>query len=242
MKLQKPLFLLAALFAAQHAHAHASWIAERLDQPTIIYGHGGEDNAYGDKTISHLTGLDKDGKVIALDMEKHAHNVSLKAGDEHYAAAYVIDNGYWTKDADGKWHNQPKHAVANAASASHSIKTALGILREGSKIDPAALPDLKLLIVPLGDVAHSHMGDKIGVQVLFEGKPLAGAKIIGDYVNDSDNTVATTDADGKAEIAVRNHGWNVFATGHKVELKDDQNADALSYTATLSFNNAAHQH
>lgn len=242
MILKKPLVLLAALLAAQNVHAHASWIAQRLDKPTIIYGHGGEDNAYGGKTISHLTGLDKDGKAIALAMEKHEHNVSLQADDSHFAAAYVIDNGFWTKTKEGKWLNQPKHEVANAERASHSIKTALGILQAGGKIDAAALGDLQLVIVPLADVAASHMGDKVAVQVLFAGKPLPGAKIIGDYVNDSENAVATTDAEGKAEITVRNAGWNVFAVGHKVDLADNKNADAISYTATLSFNNAHHTH
>lgn len=242
MILKKPLILLAVLFAAQSVHAHATWIAQRLDQPTIIYGHGGEDNAYGNKTISHLTGLDKDGKAIALAMEKHEHNVTLKTDDSHFAAAYVIDNGFWTKTQDGKWVNKPKHEVENAERASHSIKTALGILHGGGKVDAAALGDLKLVVVPLGDVAASHMGDKVAVQVLFEGKPLAGAKIIGDYVNDSENAVATTDADGKADVTVRNAGWNVFAVGHKVDLQDDKNADAVSYTATLSFNNAHHEH
>ena len=242
MILKKPLVLLAALFAAQSVHAHATWIAQRLDQPTIIYGHGGEDNAYGSKTISHLTGLDKDGKVIDIAMQKHEHNVTLKAEGSHFAAAYVIDNGFWTKTKDGKWVNKPKHEVENAERASHSIKTALGILQGGSKVDASALSQLKLVVVPLVDVAASHMGDKVAVQVLFEGKPLAGAKIVGDYVNDSENIVATTDAEGKAEVPVRNAGWNVFAVGHKVDLENDKNADALSYMATLSFSNDHHEH
>ena len=107
-----------------------------------------------------------------------------------------------------------------------------------------ALKALPLVILPQDDVVHSKIGEHIDVVVYHMGEPVADAKIIADYVGDSETVVATTDAEGKANLAVRNQGLNVIAASYKVDPPADEQdkADKVSYTATLSFVNEHHEH
>lgn len=242
MKNKSLLLVLSALMLAQNAFAHAAWVAPRLDQQTVIYGHGAEDNAYPGKTLSALTGLNQQGEKIELTSTQHEKNITLDTDEAHFAAAFVLDNGYWTKDKNKKWHNLPKNEVANADSAVHSIKTALAIFKEGAHFKAEALQELPLLLLPQSDAVATHKDKPLKIKVLFKGKPLPNVKITGDYVGDADTVSAITDEHGMAEIIVRNHGLNVLAVGHRVDLSGDDKADQVSYTATLSFNNANHKH
>ena len=71
--------------------------------------------------------------------------------------------------------------------------------------------------------------------MLYKGKPLAGAQVIGDYVNHSLRVCATTNEQGFAAITIRNAGLNVIVVEKTEKLVDDPDADQVGNCASLSF-------
>ena len=86
-----------------------------------------------------------------------------------------------------------------------------------------------------------HPGEYLAVTVLVDGKPAKNIELIGDYVNDPETTVATTDAQGKAKLRVRNAGLNVIAASASLP-NDDPEADVRGMFSTLAFVASTHQH
>ena len=79
------------------------------------------------------------------------------------------------------------------------------------------------------------MGEPMKVRVYYKGKPVAGATVMQDYVNDPDEVnPAKTAADGTATIKVRNQGNNVLMAIY-VAKSDDKKADHIEHSASLSF-------
>lgn len=224
--------------------AHGIWVAERVGEPTIVYGHGAGDDPYKPEKITYSQAFDSDGKAISVALNQGEHNVGFASESGFASVALVMDNGYWTEQEDGHWVNKPKNEVEHAKSAGHYVKNALSIVEHGKLPSLDALSALDLLIMPQGDVIDTHMGEHIEVTVYFQGKPLSNAEIIGDYVNDDETIVATTDANGNASVPVRNKGLNVLAVDHKIDApaSEQDKADRIGYNATLSFNNDHHEH
>jgi hypothetical protein len=71
--------------------------------------------------------------------------------------------------------------------------------------------------------------------VLLDGKPAAGVKLIGDYRN-APNTLGTeTDAEGRAQVLVRNEGLNVIAAQVEIRLKDNADVASRGVFSSLTF-------
>lgn len=68
----------------------------------------------------------------------------------------------------------------------------------------------------------------------FDGKPRAAARVVGDYINASHKTSASTDRNGVARITLRNQGLNVLAVTFE-EGRADAQAHFREHLATLSF-------
>jgi uncharacterized GH25 family protein len=73
------------------------------------------------------------------------------------------------------------------------------------------------------------------VRVLFEGKPVAGAKVWQDIVTDPDGTPIVADANGEVTLPVRNQGLNVVKTEHETASTDPGKTNMTHHFATLSF-------
>jgi uncharacterized GH25 family protein len=88
----------------------------------------------------------------------------------------------------------------------------------------------RLEIVPLADPFTMKPGDSLSVKVLGSGKPLPDVEVVGfDHARRG-----ATDKDGVIKIPVT-EGLNLVTVEYKEKIKDDPDADALSMTATLTF-------
>jgi uncharacterized GH25 family protein len=229
-----------ALLLPASAGAHGAWVAERWGELGVVYGHGAGDDPYDPARIMKAKAVAEDGAAIAVAVETRENHAILKAEGEPAAVTFAFDNGYWTEKADGTWVNEPKDKVADAKSAGHYIKNSLSLLHIHDGLP--AFPAQDLQIVPLDNPVGRKAGDPIRLRVLYEGKPLAGAVVTLDYVNQASLKSAPTDADGEVVVDIRNDGLNVLAVDHSVTLEDDPKADKIGYTATLSFVAEAHKH
>lgn len=228
--------IIAAVLSVSTAHAHGIWFAERSDQLAVIYGVGADD-------LDMVKRLEKITDVSAYDVLQQPVDTSLRASeflvvvdtDDHPAVvAAVLDNGYWSKTADGKWHAAGRDEVPEAMLAERTVKYAVH-LRSALAEPLGHLPGQRLQIVPDVAILPDMLGDKLGIRVLYDGKPALGARIIVDFVNDPDAERIITGEDGRATIKVRNQGLNVVGALYDAPSNEPKKIDKIENMATLSF-------
>lgn len=230
--------LWALTFAAfgltgQAATAHGIWIAESHSNLAVIYGHGASDEAYDPAKLTSLRGCDAAGACADIISEPLPTHVEIARPAGMTLLSATFDNGYWSKDAAGEWQNLPKTEVPGATEGGQYLKYTTYVLDHLTL--PVTPAGLTLEIVPMADPMTLSAGDILTVQVLFHGAPAVGAEVIADYVNDGDAAPVLTDADGMAQIVVRNQGQNVLAVSMSETPADLTLADEVGHTATLAF-------
>ncbi|WP_259780883.1 DUF4198 domain-containing protein [Aestuariispira ectoiniformans] len=232
MKKMLALAFVTALVSGT-AWGHGAWIERRYGDLAVVYGHGGGDDAYNPARVTSATAFDKAGGGLAVKIDPMNDHIRLEEPPQAAGVVVTFDNGYWTKDARGKWHNKPRPEVKGAVQSGRYLKYMVALLKSGSRnIEPKGLP---LEIVPLQDPVKLSMGDRLTVQVLSDGKPVKGAVVAADFINDGDNESLVSDADGKVSFTIRNDGLNVISTSLDRAVDDDPEVDELGLVSTLSF-------
>ncbi len=251
-RLQKILTVSAtvagAMWAAQ-ASSHGIWFAERSDALALVYGVGADDLdtvKRFDKMVS-LTGYDEDWNKVDAELVKAGPMVLVGGGDYPMAVSGVMNNGIWSRTPDGKWHNKGYDEVPDAVISERTMKYAVhlrGPLREIPK-----LPTQTLQIVPVdgapalkdgeynlhGETMPAQAGDIVKVQVLYKGEPVAGARVVRDWVNDPDQQPWITGEDGTVHFPVRNQGLNVIGATYDGPSDTPKVYKKIEHFATLSF-------
>ncbi|WP_153112084.1 DUF4198 domain-containing protein [Propionivibrio limicola] len=238
MKYMKTLLcgaLAGLCITALPSHAHGIWFAQRSADLALIYGEGGDDLDTVKRLplIRRVDAYDANGSAVPTALTPVGKLAVVDLAASPAVVATVLDNGIWTKTADGKWHKKPKNDVANAAHSSQNFKYAVHV-RSPLKTVFQALPGHDLQLMPLGTLP-TQRGEKLALRVLFKGQPYAGAKIITDFVNDPDAEPLISDANGLVVVSVRNQGLNVIAAEIEVPPPDARLTDATEHVATLSF-------
>ena len=224
------------LAAAAPLSAHGIWFAQRARQLALIYGVGADDLDAVKRLpmIKSVTGYDADWAPVTVSL-RPAGVIPVVDSDEPVAAvAAAMDYGYWSKTPDGEWHNAGRDAVPTATLAEHNFKYAVHLTQLPTKPVPL-LEGHTLQLVPADLAIPQKMGEPMKVRVYYRGKPVAGATVMQDYVNDPDeaNPVKTA-ADGTATVKLRNQGINVLMAIY-VGQTTDKKVDHEEYRASLSF-------
>ncbi|AOE83639.1 DUF4198 domain-containing protein [Pseudomonas sp. TCU-HL1] len=211
MRLNKRLLATPLLIAlvTSNVQAHGLWTEQRRGNVEVIYGHGAEDDAFRAEKVSGAWAYDGLGRMIPVTVERLVDHARLKPLKTPATLAVALDNGPWSQTADKQWINQGLQQVPAAIASIHTWKYSLAIYQPG-----AHLPELKrirLAIVPEADPLEIGPGKPLPVRVLLDGKPAAGVELIGDYRGEPDAVSATTDAEGRAKVMVRNAGLNIIA-------------------------------
>lgn len=232
MQLLKPFALLGLLVATQ-ASGHGLWTEQRRGNVEVIYGHGAEDNAFKPMKISGAWAYDSAGRMIPVTVQRLVDHARLQPLKSPAVMAVALDNGMWSQTADKKWINEGRSKVPGAIESTQTFKYSLAIYQPGAKLPK--LDQVKLLILPEVDPLTVGPGKALPVRVMLDGKPMAGVKLIGDY-RSAPGTVSTeTDADGRAQVLVRNEGLNVIAAQVEVPVKDSADVDSRGLFTSLTF-------
>lgn len=227
----------AWLLCSSSAMAHGIWFAQRANQLAIIYGVGADDLDAVKRLpkIKSIAGYDEDGKFVETTLSPTTDRLVLVNVDNQPAVvAAVLENGRWSKTADGKWHNKGKDEVPNAVISERTIKYAVHLRLPLTK-PMGPLPEQTLQIVPVKAKLPELLGQPIKYRVLFQGKPIAGARVQPDYVNDPDSKPVKTGKDGTVTLRVRNQGLNVVAATFDGPSDDPVKSTKIEHLATLTF-------
>ena len=174
-----------------------------------------------EKEGTHVLTMESKNSFIALEAEKF--NAYLKDDG--------IDNIYQLREKQGELGKPSKERYRRC------VKT---LIQVGSKTDKTFKRNtgMPLEIIPLQNPYTLKMGDKMTVQVLFNGKPLADKMIV------TWNKTATTktrqqklrtDAKGLMTFPLDQTGQWMVSTVQMIPVENDAEANYQSYWGNLTF-------
>lgn len=228
--------MLVVALTAIDVQAHGIWFAQRSGELAMIYGEGAEDG----QIVTRLAGIrgvaayDASGAPVATKLIPTDRLLLVDTQHNPVVITGVLDNGIWTVTPDNREVNKPKREVPGAKGSGHYFKYAVH-LRGDLKTPLGALPGQVLQITPVHAALPKHMGDALTLRVLFQGKPLAAAEVLADFVNDAVAHPLLTDKDGLVTVKVRNQGLNVISVVHETPSGNPAEADKVQHRSTLSF-------
>lgn len=236
--MMKRIMLMAMLMAtglAQPVMAHSVWIEpDKAGKLMINNGDPGELDSYDPSRVTKAWAFDTAGKPMPAEVERMDKVAAVKpAGKAALVAAY-FDNKYWAKGQDGKWNNGPKGTVANPTIAGPSFKMPKTYL---APVANFATPlGLDLEIVPQVDPASLKPGDKLAVQVLLKGQPLADATLAANIFlgHHAKAEKIKTDKDGRATVVVPKRAFAGIEVNHFAKDAGSE-VEGTFYNASLVF-------
>lgn len=228
--------LVAGLGASSAAQSHGIWFAQRATQLALLYGIGADDLDIVKRfsMVTSMKGYDADGKPVPTSLHIDGRLVLADLENQPAIVAAVLDNGTWSHTPDGKWHKQGRDEQPTATVSEKNTKYAVHIIGQLTKPLPL-LPEQTLQIVPVEGKLPALLGQPIKLRVYFKGKPVAGARVMHDWLNDPDGKPVLTGADGTVTIPVRNQGLNVIVAILNSPSEEPKKYDHLEHLASLSF-------
>jgi cobalt/nickel transport system permease protein len=223
------LFIAAVLlFQTSTASAHDYLIEQKGQDLLLFYGHGNQAMEFEAAKVSKLKAIDAQGRDLQIQKQKRDKALLLKIAGQPAVVMVEIDNGYWSKTIYG-WKELPKRKASRVVEAIRSLYYTKVLLSWNGAVQEAA-GSARLSIVPMENPFATRPGTQLPVRIMGNGKPLPGVEVIGyDHARRG-----KTDNDGVIRIPI-NAGLNLVTVEYKEPIKDDPDADALSLTATLTF-------
>jgi nickel transport protein len=217
------------------ADAHGIWFAQRAKQLALVYGVGADDldTVKRMPLIENVTAYDADYQPIKAAARAAGPIVLIDADAQPTLVAAILQNGVWSRIGDGEFEKKTLDEMPGATVSEKTVKYAVTIQGPLTKPIPA-LPGQDLQIVPVGPIP-AMLGNPLKYQVLYMGKPLAGARMINDMVNDPDAKEQMTGADGTLTMPVRNQGLNVIRAVYDGPTDAPTKYKKIEHTATLAF-------
>ena len=227
-----PLLATSFILAAQSAQAHNVWL-----EPTpngtleLVYGHHSELQEYDLGKVRVLRAYGSNGKEQAVKKDASGTRMVISPTNDTAMINVEYDNGFWTKIDGSTWENKSKRHFEKYLDATHSLKYNKNLLRWSDQFKQPS--GMLFEVVPLENPLTRRPGDKISVQVFYQGKPLkdAGIEVQGHDEN------FKTDAQGKVKVplSTKSNGLQEIAAYYRYETPNHLDANETSLTASLVF-------
>lgn len=233
------LFIIAIVItsnlSSKMTYAHGIWFAERSSQLAIIYGVGADDLDVVKriKKFENIRGYDAEWSEVDAELTPAGPIVLVTSDDYPEAVSAAMNNGIYTKTQEGHWVAKPKKEVINPVTTIVAYKYAVHLRGPLRKIP--SLNHQKLQVIPIGDSFPLLLGKEVTYQILFNNKPIKGAKVLLDFVNDPDAIPLITDSNGRVTAPIRNQGLNVVAAMFEGPSDNSAEIDEIQMLATLSY-------
>lgn len=209
------------------------------------YGHPGDYSAAALPKLIELDASSPSGQKTAwISRAKMEDGVIVVSGDDLTSGTWVFsaryDNGYYVKDASGRFINTSKQEVSNVTQSSHIVKYAKSIVAIGKASGGFDhVVGLRLELIPVSDPFSMKPGQELPIKVFYNGKPLANTGVeIGDGVTPTEESKIKryrTDEHGVARIPITRTGLQLIAVDYKTASHYRDLADDEAYTSTLTF-------
>lgn len=227
--------LAAATLLTVPAGAHGIWFAQRAKQTALVYGIGADDLDMVKRLpqVERIDAYDANYRPIKAAARVAGVVVLVDSEAQPTLVAAVMPYGTWSREGNGEFEKKTLKEMPNATVSTHNVKYAVAIEGPLSKPIPP-LPGQVVQIIPDGPIP-AKLGAPLRYLVLYNGKPVAGAKVINDMINDPDAKEAETGADGSVTLPVRNQGLNVIRAVYVGPSDQPALYRQVEHTATLAF-------
>lgn len=226
--------LFATIAGSVPADAHAVWFAQRGRQTALIYGVGADDLDAAKRFtfIEKMGGYDANYQPVKATPRISGPIVVVDTAQKPTLLSVVFYNGIWSR-VNGEFEAKGRDEAPTSTLSEKNYKYSVAIMGPLDKPIPA-LPDQVLQVVPVGPIPEL-LGAKMTYRVLYKGKPVAGASVVNDLVNDPDQAPTISDAEGKVTMVVRNQGLNVLEAVYVSPTDNPKKYDQIENSATLTF-------
>jgi nickel transport protein len=220
-----------ACLAMPAAYAHEARPVSDQDGYAIVYGDPGHLESYSNDEVQNIRAVDSAGQALKTTRHNTNKGVRFTVVGEPAVLTFVFDRGYWSQTTQGRI-NAPKSKAKGAIKSYHEVDYNKTVLRFSSASSQSR--GQRLEIIPQGSTAPKAK-ESLQVQVLWNGKPLSGARLENDeYVAQGGSQAFITDKHGKISVPIV-AGWQTWEVSHKEPISDDPEADMYSATANLIF-------
>jgi nickel transport protein len=226
--------MISASIVTTVTHAHGIWFAQRGNKLALVYGVGADDLDMVKRLplVNSFKAYDPTGKEVPAKLVPSGPIPVVETDGDPAILAAVMDYGLWSKTPDGKWYNKGKDEITDAVISTHNYKYAVHLRKEVASVP--LFPEQVLQLVPV-DKIPALLGKPLRLRVFYKGKPVAGARVKTDYVNDPDGEPIKTDKDGYATINVRNQGLNVVVAIYDAPSDTPAKNSKTEHEASLTF-------
>lgn len=246
MKILAIAAVASSAIVATAAQAHGIWFAQRGKQLAMIYGVGADDLDMVKRLpkVKSIQGYDAEWNPVATTLQPAGLVPIVNSEAPITAIAAVLDNGIWSKDKNGEYHQMGLDQMPDAVVSERTIKYAVHLIGLSDRpkdfkgtLDAKipVLPGQRLQIIPVDGQIPGDIGKPLTLKVLFDGKPMKGIEVHTDFVNDPDQERPKTDANGMVTFPVRNQGLNVIGATYRGPSDEPKLYKEQEFFATLSF-------
>lgn len=210
-------------------------MTKRLGRLVLSLGHDDQEDDYPSAKLTDVIGQRADGSLLpplAVD-SSDAPYWSLQAPPGLAMLTVGYRGGLSGQRPDNRWVDGPRGTDPTVIKVGRYDKYLLAVLDRAA--DPAKAPATRLQLRPVVNPLGLARGDPLRVQLLFDGKPMAGVPVMADYAGNADIRHAVTDAEGWADVVVQNQGLNVIAAMVIEPVGSDAQLDFIEHLATVSF-------
>lgn len=231
-----PLLLTCFVSATAVVSAHDLWVEPESGGYRLLYGHHPQVSHEGSRQIPYTPAVVK--SVICLDPAGErrpamAGSSSPVKVEGDCAVLYVLtSSGYWTKTPAGT-KNVRKAEVVTPLGSWQSFESVKHVAQWGAGGGKPLGTALE--IVPTDNPLALNDGDKLGVRVLADGRPVAGAVVTYDG-----KPRGETGPDGTVNIRVKHGGLQLIQASTRTPHAGPE-ADEVVHTTALTFTLGAGQ-
>jgi uncharacterized GH25 family protein len=183
----------------------------------------------GDDPAARLTSADPGLLLVAYQSTRYSLDIDAVTF-EHYLDLEGLDQIRAVRAQRGERDKPAKEVYSRCA------KSLLAVGGRDDGLDARRPIGLHLELVPLTPIYRLKPGQPVEVQLLYEGRPLAGAQIAAFSKKKSkDRLLVRTDAEGRARIVLPHADVWLLSAVHMIPAPADAKADWESFWASLTF-------
>ncbi len=223
------IFLLVSASSAHHL-----WIEKEGEKFVIAWGHPPKKDSYDPAKLKEIKVFDCKGKEVKVTRIDEKDKVLISPSTKNIAMITVsYEGGYLVVTPEGKKRMTKIEAhkaglqVIDSFYSRQFAKSLFDYCK--SVMNPTGM---LFEIIPLKNPYSLKVGDTLPIKVLYQGKPISGAKIqVGVH-----KEVAKTDENGMATITLPEPigGMQVVIANHRLP-SNDPDADFISFTTVLTW-------
>jgi uncharacterized GH25 family protein len=193
-----------------------------------------------EENIERVFVLDPKGRELPLEKVAPAKYRFLPRAEGRYEVIAQLKQGFISTTPDGRKLGNKK-TLNSVVSCLHFTMNAKALINVGSKGKGSShQSDLPFEIIPTGNINKLKIGDQLLLKVMYQGKPLKGAKFNatdentamqqeGKWVQESES-----DANGIVHVKLISKGPWLFTAAHEIPYTDSSECDKSSYRTTLT--------